>query len=65
MTSIYKLFGLGILLTVLRTILEKTDKKDVAFWLELVGLIVAILWTAPELAKLLRTMNATLGKYLR
>jgi len=56
MTLIYKLFGLGTLLVVLRTILEKADKKDVAFWLELGGLIIAMLWTAPEIKKLLDTM---------
>jgi len=65
MNIIYKLFGLGTLLAILRTLLEKVDKKDVAFWLELSGIIIAILWTAPELARLLRLMNSTFGSYLR
>lgn len=65
MSLIYKLFGLGALLAVLRTLLEKVDKKDIAFWLELSGIIIAILWTAPELSKLLRLMNSTFGSYLR
>lgn len=63
MTLIYKLFGLGTLLVVMRTILEKADKKDVAFWLEFAGLIIAMLWTAPELKKLLDTMTKMFGKY--
>ena len=65
MSLIYKLFGLGILLSILRTILEKSDKKDVAFWLEFGGLIIAMLWTAPELSKLLRTINSIFSSYLR
>lgn len=65
MSSIYKIFGLGVLLAVLRTLLENADKKNIAFWLELSGIIIAILWTGSELSKLMRAMNTLFGSYLR
>lgn len=53
MDLIFKIFGLGALIAVLNTVLEKADRKDVAFWLGLCATILAMMWVVPEVRKLL------------
>lgn len=58
MDLIAKVFGIGIVLCVSDMILTKSDKKDVAFWLCLAGMVVIMAIVVPQVGKLFDTVKS-------
>lgn len=52
MDIIAKIFGIGIVLCVGDMLLSKSDKKDVAFWLGLAGIVVIMAIVIPQVGRL-------------
>jgi len=49
-----RLFGLGITLAICDEILSRKDKKDITQWINLAGLVLAIIWTIFEVDKVIK-----------
>ena len=54
---IYKIAGLGIIVTVLGQILKHSGREEQAFLLSLAALIMVFIWVLPYISELFRTME--------
>jgi stage III sporulation protein AC len=50
--TIAKIFGIGIVLCVADMVLTKSDKKDVAFWLGLAGIVFIMFIVVPMIGRI-------------
>lgn len=55
---IFKLAGIGILVTVTYTVLERLDRKEWGQLIALAGLVIGFLMVLQEVALLFRTVKA-------
>lgn len=55
---IYKIAGLGIIVTVLGQILKHSGREEQAFLLSLAALIMVFIWVLPYISELFRTMES-------
>ena len=55
---IYKIAGIGIIVTVLGQILKHSGREEQAFLLSLAALIMVFIWVLPYISELFRTMES-------
>lgn len=63
MNTIYKLFALGIFITTADAILMKADRKDIAFYMTLAGLVAGSMLVYPEIKKLFDMVQSMFPVY--
>jgi stage III sporulation protein AC len=54
---IFKIAGVGIVVTVLSQILKHSGREEQAFLLSLAGLIIVLFWIVPSISELFDTME--------
>lgn len=58
---IAKIFGVGVILIIGETVLDKGNKADIAFALGLGGVIIVMVWVTPLIFKLFSSVTTTFG----
>lgn len=58
---IAKIFGVGVILIIGETVLDKGNKNDIAFALGLGGVIVVMVWVTPLIYRLFQSVTTTFG----
>jgi stage III sporulation protein AC len=54
---IFKIAGVGIVVSVLGQILKQSGREEQAFLLSLAGLIIVLCWIVPQISDLFETME--------
>jgi stage III sporulation protein AC len=54
---IFKIAGVGIVVSVLGQILKQSGREEQAFLLSLAGLIIVLCWIVPQIGELFETME--------
>jgi stage III sporulation protein AC len=54
---IFKIAGVGIVVTVLGQVLKHSGREEMAFLLSLAGLVIVLLWVVPAISELFETME--------
>jgi stage III sporulation protein AC len=60
---IFRLAVLGVIVTVLNIILKQSGKEDIAFFIDLAGVMVVVIWFIPYLNQIFKTLNDMFFKY--
>ena len=60
---IFKIAAVGIIVTILNTLLKKADRDDQAFMITLAGLIVVLMMMVNEIGALFDTIKSVFGLY--
>lgn len=60
---IFKIAAVGIIVTILNTLLKKADRDDQAFMITLAGLIVVLMMMVNEIGALFETIKSVFGLY--
>jgi stage III sporulation protein AC len=54
---IFKIAGVGIVVSVLGQILKQSGREEQAFLLSLAGLVIVLFWIVPQISDLFETME--------
>lgn len=58
---IFKIAGVGMIVTILNIFLKKADRDDYAFMITLAGLIVVLIMMANQIGALFETIKSVFG----
>lgn len=61
MNIIARLFGMGIVISIADMLLAQAGRKDIAYTITIVGVVVAIAMVLPELSKVFNSAMRTFG----
>jgi stage III sporulation protein AC len=54
---IFRLAVLGVIVTILNIVLKQAGKEDIAFFIDLAGVMLVILWFIPYINDIFKTLN--------
>lgn len=61
--AIFRLAALGVVLTVINIILKQSGKEDIAFFIDLAGVMVIVIWLIPIISQIFSSLNNLFFKY--
>jgi stage III sporulation protein AC len=60
---IFRLAVLGVIVTVLNIVLKQAGKEDIAFFIDLAGVMLVIIWFLPFVNQIFQSLNDMFFKY--
>lgn len=60
---IFKIAAIGIIVTLINSLLKKADRDDYAFIVSIAGIIIVLLILIPQIGALFETIKSVFGLY--